>query len=103
MAKGYWVVRMDVHDPEKYVSEYASKNGPSIKAFGGKYLVRGGQYEVIEGTARQRSVVIEFPSYQAALDCMKSPEYAALAEIRHQYGSGDVIVVEGYDAPESGQ
>lgn len=103
MAKGYWVVRMDVHDAEKYASDYVPKNAAPIAEYGGKFLVRGGQFELIEGTARQRSVVIEFPSYQAALDCMMSPGYQHAAEFRKKYGSGDIIVVEGYEGPQPGE
>jgi len=100
MAKGYWVAHMDVHDAEKYASEYVARNAAPIAEFGGRFLVRGGAFEVFEGTARQRTVIIEFPSYQAALDCMRSPAYTEAAEFRKKYGSGDIIVVEGYDGPQ---
>ncbi len=103
MAKGYWVVRMDVHDADNYVKEYVSRNGKPLAAFGAKFLVRGGKSELFEGTQRDRTVVIEFPSYQAALDCMNSPEYQAAVAHRKKYGSGDVLVIEGYDGPQPGE
>ena len=53
--------------------------------------------EVVEGKPRSRNVVIEFPSYQAALDCWNSPEYKAAAAIRAPITTADVVVIEGYE------
>lgn len=103
MAKGYWVVRMDVHDQDNYVKEYVARNGAPIAKFGGRFLVRGGKSELVEGTQRDRTVVLEFPSYQAALDCMHSPEYQEAVSYRKKYGEGDVLVIEGYDGPQPGE
>ena len=58
MAKGYWVARVDVHDAEAY-KNYASANGAAFAKFGGRFLVRGGAFEAVAGTPRQRIVVIE--------------------------------------------
>lgn len=103
MPKGYWVVHLDVSDQDSYVKEYVSKNAGPIAAFGGKFLVRGGPHEICEGHVRSRTVVLEFPSYQAALDCMKSPAYQALVEARRPYAEADVVVIEGYDGPQPAQ
>jgi uncharacterized protein (DUF1330 family) len=99
MLKGYWVVRMDVHDPEKY-KDYAAANAVAFKKYGARFLVRGGKFEIFEGPSRARHVVIEFPSYQAALDCWHSPEYKRALAIRTPISDGDIVIVEGYDGPQ---
>jgi uncharacterized protein (DUF1330 family) len=99
MPKGYWVVRMDVRDPEKY-KEYAAANAVAFKKYGARFLVRGGKFETLEGSSRARNVVIEFPSHQAALDCWHSPEYKHALSIRAPISQGDIVIVEGYDGPQ---
>ena len=68
MPKGYWVARVDVTDPEKY-KRYVAANGAAFAKYGGRFLVRGGRFEAPVGTSRERNVVVEFPSYEAALAC----------------------------------
>ena len=63
MLKGYWIARVDVHDPEGYKA-YLAANASALKKYGGKFLVRGGKFDNPEGGARARNVVLEFPSYQ---------------------------------------
>ncbi|HLL26321.1 MAG TPA: DUF1330 domain-containing protein [Xanthobacteraceae bacterium] len=99
MPKGYWVVRMDVHDPEKY-KDYAAANAAAFKKYGARFLVRGGKFETLEGSSRARNVVIEFPNFQAALDCWHSPEYKRALAIRAPISQGDVVIVEGYEGPQ---
>ena len=101
MAKGYWVGRVDVHDPDTY-KNYVAANGAAFSKYGGRFLVRGGNYETVKGASRSRNVVIEFPSYEAALECFHSPEYQAA--LRAQAGSAevDLIIIEGYDGPQPG-
>jgi uncharacterized protein (DUF1330 family) len=99
MAKGYWVGRVDVNSDEGY-KPYAAANPPIFRKFGGRYVVRGGKFESKEGTARSRNVVIEFPSYQAALDCYNSPEYQANIKIRQTAAVADIIVIEGYEGAQ---
>jgi len=72
MAKGYWIVRVDIADQERYKAYVAANAGPLAK-FGARFLVRVGRFENPEGTSRTRNAVIEFPTYQAALDCWHSP------------------------------
>ena len=55
--------------------------------------------EVVEGKARSRIVVIEFPSYEAALACYRSPDYQAVKKLREGKAEVDLIIVEGYDGP----
>ena len=99
MAKGYWIGRGDVHNDEAY-KPYAAANPAIFKKFGGRFVVRGGKFEAPEGNARKRNVVIEFPSYQAALDCYNSPEYQANIKLRQKAAEADIIVIEGYDGPQ---
>jgi uncharacterized protein (DUF1330 family) len=99
MPKGYWIVRMDVSDPEKY-KDYAAANAVAFKKYGARFLVRGGKFENPEGSSRARNVVIEFPGHQAALDCWNSPEYKRALAIRVPISQGDIVIVEGYDGPQ---
>lgn len=99
MSKGYWIARADVHNQESYTA-YVEANGPAFEKFGGRFLVRGGTFSVPEGSTRQRHVVVEFPSYQAALDCWNSPEYQAAREHRLTAAEFDMVIVEGYDGPQ---
>jgi uncharacterized protein (DUF1330 family) len=98
MAKGYWVVRVDISDPEAY-KLYLAANGPVFSKFGAKFLVRAGRSETLEGTSRDRNVVIEFPSYETALACWHSPEYQEVMKLRTAASTADVLVIEGYDPP----
>jgi uncharacterized protein (DUF1330 family) len=94
--KGYWLGEIDVTDAEGYKSYMVADQEPFGK-FGGRYLVRGGKHEVTEGKARSRIVVLEFPSYEAALACYRSDEYQAAKKLRDGKGAADLVVVEGYD------
>ena len=99
MAKGYWIGRVDVNNDEGYKA-YAAANPAIFKKFGGRFVVRAGKFEAPEGSSRKRNVVIEFPSYQAALDCYNSPEYQANIKVRQAHATADIIVIEGYDGPQ---
>lgn len=96
MAKGYWIGRVDVDNIDGY-QKYVQANAKPFADYGGKFLIRGGQFENPEGTARSRNVVIEFPSYQAALDCYNSDGYQAAKALRTPVSSGDIVIIEGYD------
>lgn len=99
MAKGYWIARVDVTDAEVYKGYVAANAGP-LREYGGRFLVRGGAFENPEGGSRSRNVVIEFPSYEAALACFKSPGYQAALAIRAPVSTADIVVVQGYDGPQ---
>ena len=101
MPKGYWVARVDVADAERY-KDYVAANAVAFAKYGARFLVRGGRFENPEGGSRSRNVLIEFPSYQAALDCWNSPEYQKALAIRRPISTGDVIIVEGYEGPQPG-
>ncbi|PLX38160.1 MAG: DUF1330 domain-containing protein [Hyphomicrobiales bacterium] len=99
MAKGYWIGRVTVTDPDGY-KKYIEANGAAFAKYGARFLVRGGQFESFEGEARDRNVVIEFPDYETALACYRSPEYARALAFRVDAGIADIIVIEGYDGPQ---
>ena len=101
MAKGYWIARVDVADAEVYKA-YVAANAAPIAKFGGRFLVRGGRFENPEGGSRTRNVVVEFPSYQAALDCYRSADYQAAVQLRLPVSTVDMVVIEGYDGPQPG-
>lgn len=94
MAKGYVIVRATVTDADKW-AQYGAKTKAPLEKFGGVPLVRGGQSEIIEGTGAPRNVVLEFPSYEAALGYAKSAEYAEARKLREGAGVLDMVVVEG--------
>ena len=101
MAKGYWIVRVDVSDADVY-KQYVAANAEPISRFGGRFVVRGGEHEATEGQARSRNVVVEFPSYQAARDCYHSALYQEASKLRWAASSADFLIIEGYDGPQPG-
>jgi len=101
MPKGYWIGRVDVSNPEAY-QNYVKANAAAFSKYGARFLVRGGGYRVAEGEARARNVVIEFPTYQAALECWDSPEYQAAKAERDGHAVADIIIIEGYEGPQPG-
>lgn len=101
MPKGYWIARVDVDDVEKYKA-YVAANARPFALYGARFVVRGGRFECLEGGSRSRNVVLEFPSYEAALACWKSPEYQQAMALRLPVSTGDLIVIEGYDGPQPG-
>jgi len=99
MPKGYWIVRVDISDPERYKA-YIAANAQPLRKYGARFLARAGRVETLEGTSRARNAVIEFPSYQAALDCWRSPEYQEAMKLRTPVSTADLIVIEGYEGPQ---
>ena len=94
MAKGYWVAHVTVTDSDNY-PKYVAANAAAFEKYGAHFLVRGGRFEAPEGAARERHVVIEFDSYEQALACYHSPEYAEAARLREAYADSDLVIVEG--------
>lgn len=92
--KGYWMAMVDVTDADGYPL-YVAANAAAFAKYGAKFVVRGGQGQVFEGPAASRLVVIEFASYQTALDCYHSPEYQAALKLRQQFSNAHFAIVEG--------
>ena len=98
MAKGYWLAFLDVSDPQGY-NEYIRATGPVLAQYGARFLALGGKVEPKEGQPKSRMIVIEFPSYAAALECYRSPEYAKAMTLREGKSVMDLAITEGYDGP----
>ncbi len=94
MPKGYIIGHITVNDPDAY-REYIERDTPILEGLGGRFIVRGGRADVMEGESHQRHVVIEFPSYQAALAAYHDPAYQEVAEIRKRSADSIILVVEG--------
>jgi uncharacterized protein (DUF1330 family) len=99
MAKGYWVAFADISDPEGYKA-YMAENANAFRKYGGRFLARGGRSAKIEGQPRSRVVVIEFPTYVAAIECYRSPEYEKAMKLRAGKSVMDLAIVEGYEGPQ---
>jgi uncharacterized protein (DUF1330 family) len=99
MPKGYWIVRVDIADAEKYKA-YVAANAAPLRKYGARFLVRAGEFENPEGTSRARNAVIEFPSYEAAVACWHSAEYQEVLRLRQPVSVADLIIIEGYDGPQ---
>ena len=97
MPKGYAIAQIDVHDADAY-AKYTAHTPGTVTSFGGKFIVRAGQCEALEGPAPgPRVVMIEFPSYQDAKDWYNSDAYQDIVGIRQGASSGSLFIVEGAD------
>ncbi|WP_174284784.1 DUF1330 domain-containing protein [Sphingomonas bacterium] len=97
MPKAYWIARVDITEPEAYAA-YMALGAPAIIGRGGRILARAGRIIALEGPPpRQRSVVIEFDSMEAALACYDSPEYRVARERRAGAADTEILIVEGVD------
>ncbi|OCT22026.1 DUF1330 domain-containing protein [Pseudomonas putida] len=95
--KAYWIAHVDVTDPEQY-QQYTLRAPAAFVAFGGRFLARGGKSEAMEGRVTpQRSVVIEFDSYEQALACYRSDLYQEACRHRQGVAKAEVIIVEGFE------
>jgi len=101
MPKGYWVARVDVLNADGYRA-YVAANAEAFARHGGRFLVRAGQSETVEGQSRARNIVIEFPDYATALACLNSEEYKRAADFRDAASLIDLVVADGYDGAQPG-
>ncbi len=91
----YLVAHIEVHDAVGF-DEYRSQVAPIIDAFDGRYILRGGKTETLEGAQQQRRlVIVEFPSMEAARRFYHSPDYAPVLQRRLDSAASDVVLVEG--------
>ena len=106
MPKGYWIAHLTITDPEMQ-QQYVATNQIAFKKYGAKYIVRGGpvppgfpnasRHELMQGTFKQRHVVIEFGSYEQALACYRSGEYQEAIAFRDKGCEIDILVIEGFE------
>ncbi len=101
MVKAYWMVHVEVDNAEAFKA-YITAVMDVFAKYDARYLARAGQFEVVEGRARPRNTIVEFPSYQAAVDCWHSPEYQAVKALRENAGLVDITIVEGYEGVQPG-
>src|SRR5262245_18245847 len=100
----YVVVQVQVHDLVAY-EEYKKGVPETLALYGGKFLVRGGAIQMLEGTWKpERFVILEFPSAERAREWWSSPEYKNIVDLRYRNAVSQMILVEGYmppaDSPE---
>jgi uncharacterized protein (DUF1330 family) len=94
-AKAYVLVRATVLDPAAY-EEYKQQSGPAVARYGGRFLVRGGLVETLEGSEEsERVVLIEFPDRDTAMRWYKSPEYQVAKTLRRDAARTQFILLEG--------
>jgi len=94
MPKGYWIVHVDVTDADNY-PKYLAQDALAFEKYDATFHVRGGQCEGPEGTIRSRHVIIEFDSYDRAMECYNSPEYQKAVKLRQAYSNSEIVIVEG--------
>lgn len=91
----YLIAMIDVHDEHAY-EDYRDKVPALIAKHGGRFIVRGGAAEVVEGAwPPGRIVVLEFPDYAAAQAFVADPDYQPVAAIRHRTASSHLWLVDG--------
>lgn len=90
----YWVMRTDVHDAEGY-KPYIAADAIAIEKYQGWFVVRGGKYQSVQGTARSRNVVLAFKDFETALACYHSAEYQAAYAFRKAAAEAEVIIIQG--------
>ena len=95
----YLLADLVVTDPAGF-EDYRAQVPAVIAAYGGRYLVRGGTCEVLEGGARaSRRVVLEFPTMDALKTFWDSPEYRPLRALRQRHSDAHIVAVEGVATP----
>ena len=92
---GYIIVEIDVTDPVGY-EEYKKLAGATVAKYGGKYLIRGGSVETLEGDWKpKRIVVLKFPSVARAKEWLECAEYREPRKMRHRTARTNMILLEG--------
>lgn len=90
----YTMAHIDVHDEEEY-ARYAELAGPAVKQYGGVFLARGGETVVMEGQARSRNVIIQWPDMDTAKAFYNGPEYQRALSHGLPAAKRDYMFVEG--------
>ena len=94
--KGYWIALYKKINNSDNLKKYAAIVTPIIKGFGGKPLVRGGQYKCLEGDDFPRTVVWEFPNYEKALECHDSKKYQDGWALAKNTTERNLQIIEGF-------
>ena len=93
--KAYWIAVYKGLKNVNNLQSYAEKATIAIKKYNGKFLVRGGKTETLEGTPSPRTVLIEFPSIEDALNCYNSTEYQDAKKFAKEEFNRHIQIVEG--------
>ena len=92
---GYVIFNIKITNPENY-TEYIEKVKPTAEKFGAEYVVRGGEFELIEGNwEHPRTIVIKFPSYEKAYEWYNSEDYKPIKKIRLDNAISNGIIIKG--------
>lgn len=101
MAKAYWIANVTVTNPDNY-SVYQTLAPEAFRAYGARFIARGGRNDALEGRRTpQRTVVIEFPSYQRAYDCYYSEAYQDARQARRGAAEVDIVIVEALSGDDA--
>lgn len=95
MAKGYWIAFYRSVSNPAALAEYAKMATPAIEAGGGRFVARGLPYRNLEAGLKERTVLIEFPSVQAAVAAYESPGYQAALKKLAGAAERDIRIMEG--------
>jgi len=91
----YVITEIDITDPQGY-EEYKKMGPPTVAAYGGKFIARGGRMEILEGSWNpKRIVILQFESVERAKEWWSSKEYGRAKQVRHKTATTNMIVVEG--------
>ena len=96
MKKGYIIVRVSILDSNLF-QKYPPLSAEVMNKYGGKYIIRGGKTDVLEGEwPVDRTTIVEFESFESAKKCYESVEYSKAMKIRQNSTKSDLILIEGY-------
>ena len=96
VSKAYVIAAETISD-EGGFAQYRRAVPPTVSPFGGKFIVRGGNFTSLEGKwPHPRLVIIEFPSRDAAEGWYNSPAYQEIISLRHKSSVGDLIIIDGH-------
>ena len=96
MKKGYLIIRINISNADLF-QQYPPLSTKAVEKFGGKYLIRGGIFEVVEGTwPVERTTVVEFESFDKAKEFYNSLEYNEAKKVRQDSAESDFILIEGH-------
>ena len=96
MKKGYLIIRINIRNAQLF-QQYPPLSTKAVEKFGGKYLIRGGAFEVVEGAwPAERTTVVEFESFDKAKEFYNSLEYVEAKKVRQDSAESDFILIEGH-------
>ena len=95
--KAYWIALYKSIDSQENIKKYAKEVTEVLRSYGAKPIVRGGKFLTLEGKKYPRTVIWEFPSYEAAKNCYNSSDYQSAWSLAKQTTERNLQVVEGFN------